>query len=141
MRPQSDGLDLPKVAVFVHSGEYDRVHEALSIAASAVAAGRHVDVFLFWWALERFAQGRLDEPDFHPAREDLVDRFESRRLPTLRSLLTYLRESGQCTVYACTGSMEILGLLRESLEPTIHQFIGWSTILQLTAGVVDRFWL
>jgi peroxiredoxin family protein len=130
-----------KVAVFLHSGEYDRVHEALSIAAAAVASSRHADLFLFWWALERFAQDRLDEPDLHPVRDDVVDRFESRRLPTLRGLLTYLRESGQCTVYACTGSMEILGLRRETLEPKVQQFVGWSTILQLTAGVADRFWL
>ena len=98
MAPQSSPIDLPRVAIFVHGGEYDRVHEALSIAASAVSAERHVDVFLFWWALERFAQGRLDDPDFAGNREDVVDRFERRRLPTLRSLATYLKESGKCTL-------------------------------------------
>jgi len=39
----------PKVVVFLPSGEYDRVHQG--------------------WALERFLQGRLDEPDFTPPRE------------------------------------------------------------------------
>jgi peroxiredoxin family protein len=141
MRPTGDKVDLPRVAVFLHSGEYDRVHEGLSIAASAIASQRRADVFLFWWALERFARDELDDPDFDPAREDLIDRFETHRLPTLRSLLTYLRESEQCTLYACTGSMQILGIPREALERTVHQFVGWSTILQLTAGVTDRFWL
>jgi len=115
------------------------MHEGLSIAATAVAAEKRADVFLSWWALERLAQGRLDEPDFD--REDLIDRFEARRLPTLRSLLAYLRESGQCTLYACTGSMEILGLKRDALERLVDRFVGWSTILQVTAGVTDRFWL
>ncbi len=139
MCPSGEKLDVSRVAIFLHSGEYDRVHEGLSIAASAVAGEKHADVFLFWWALERLAQGRLDEPDFE--REDLIDRFEARRLPTLRSLLAYLRESGECTLYACTGSMEIMGIQREALERSVHQFVGWSTILQLTAGVTDRFWL
>jgi peroxiredoxin family protein len=139
MGPQSRQIDRPRVAIFVHGGEYDRVHEALSIAAAAVSCEKHADVFLFWWALERFAQGRLDEPDFAGGREDVVDRFEDRRVPTLRSLWTYLRESGECTVYACTGSMQILGIKREALEPWVDQFIGWSTIFQLTAGVADRF--
>jgi len=130
----------PRVAIFVHGGEYDRVHEALSIAAAAVSCEKHADIFLFWWALERFAQGRLDEPDI-AGREDVADRFEERRLPTLRSLWTYLRESGGCTVYACTGSMQILGIKREALEPWVDQFVGWSSILQLTAGVTDRFLL
>ena len=139
MRPSNDKLDVSRVAVFLHSGEYDRMHEGLSIAATAVAAEKRADVFLSWWALERLAQGRLDDPDFE--REDLIDRFEARRLPTLRSLLAYLRESGQCTLYACTGSMEILGLKRDALERLVDRFVGWSTILQVTAGVTDRFWL
>ena len=139
MRPSNDKLDVSRVAIFLHSGEYDRMHEGLSIAATAVAAVKRADVFLSWWALERLAQGRLDEPDFD--REDLIDRFEARRLPTLRSLLAYLRESGQCTLYACTGSMEILGLKRDALERLVDRFVGWSTILQVTAGVTDRFWL
>ena len=139
MRPSADRLDVSRVAIFLHNGEYDRVHEGLSIAATAVAAEKRADVFLSWWALERLAQGRLDEPDFD--REDLIDRFEARRLPTLRSLLAYLRESGQCTLYACTGSMEILGLKRDALERLVDRFVGWSTILQVTAGVTDRFWL
>jgi len=139
MRPSNDKLDVSRVAIFLHSGEYDRMHEGLSIAATAVAAEKRADVFLSWWALERLAQGRLDEPDFD--REDLIDRFEARRLPTLRSLLAYLRESGQCTLYACTGSMEILGLKRDALERLVDRFVGWSTILQVTAGVTDRFWL
>ncbi len=131
--------DLVKVAIFLHGGEYDRVHEGLSIAAAAVSAEKHADVFFSWWALERLAQGRLDEPDFD--RSDLADRFEARRAPTLRALLAYLRESGKATLYACTGSMEILGIRREALEPWVHQFVGWNTILQLTAGVPDRCWL
>src|SRR5215831_689528 len=63
-----------RVAIFLHSGEYDRVHEGLSIAASAVASAKSVDVFLSWFALERLAQGKLDDPQFQPPREDIVDR-------------------------------------------------------------------
>ncbi|MFL5353060.1 hypothetical protein [Archangium sp.] len=135
----------PKVAVFLHSGEYDRVHQGLSIAAAAVASGRRVEVYLFWWALERFLQGRLDEPDFQPAREDVADRFETRRIPTLRQLLEHVRESGLGTVQGCTGSLGALGAepLADSLagKGLIDGWVGWSAILQRTAGVVDRFYL
>src|SRR5260370_39784315 len=109
MDPQSRQTDRPRVAIFVHGGEYDRVHEALSIAAAAVSCEKHADVFLFWWALERFAQGRLDEPDFAGGREDVVGRFEVRRVPKLRSLLPYLGESGEGTMYARPASMQKLG--------------------------------
>src|SRR4051794_34734788 len=47
------GPPASKVAIFLHAGDYDRVHQGLSIAAAAGASGRRVDVFFFWWALER----------------------------------------------------------------------------------------
>jgi peroxiredoxin family protein len=140
MKPNQVSAERPRVAVFLHSGDYDRMHEGLSIAAAAVASGRRADLFFFWWALERLAQDKLDEPDLVPPREDVVNRFETRNVPTLRSLLSFLRESGDCTVYACTGSLAIVGLAPSALEGKA-QFVGWSTILQLTAGVTDRFFL
>ena len=131
----------PKVVVFLHSGDYDRVHQGLSIAAAAVASGRRAEVYLFWWALERFLQGRLDEPDFTPAREDVSDRFETRRMPTLRQLLEHVRESGLGTVQGCTGSLGALGAEALADKGPIDGWVGWSAILQRTAGVVDRFYL
>src|SRR5438034_11835187 len=95
----------PRVAVFVHSGEYDRVRQALSVAAAAAAAERPVDVFFFGWALKRLADDDLDEPDFGPGRAEVTARFETRAAPTLRQLLSHLRELGGVRLYACTGSL------------------------------------
>lgn len=130
-----------KVAVFLHSGDYDRMHQGLAIAAAAAAAGRRVEVFLFWWALERCAKGELDEPEFSPPREEISHRFETVGAPTLRQLLAHARESGQCTLYACTGSVSTLGVQPPEIEGLVDRFVGWSSILKLTAGVVDRFYL
>lgn len=131
----------PKVVVFLHSGDYDRVHQGLAIAAAAVASGRRAEVYLFWWALERFLEGRLDDPDFDPPREDVADRFETRRIPTLRQLLEHVRESGLGTVHGCTGSLGALGAEHLANKGPIDGWVGWSAILQRTAGVVDRFYL
>jgi peroxiredoxin family protein len=131
----------PKVVVFLHSGDYDRVHQGLSIAAAAVASGRRAEVYLFWWALERFLKDQLDEPDFSPAREEVADRFERRAMPTLRELLGHLRESGLATVQGCTGSLAALGGEPVADKATIDGWVGWTAILQRTAGVVDRFYL
>ncbi|MFY2559410.1 hypothetical protein ACN469_17385 [Corallococcus terminator] len=131
---------LPKVVVFLHSGDYDRVHQGLSIAAAATASGRRAEVYLFWWALERFLRGDLDEPDF-AGRADITDRFESRGMPTLRALLEHLTESGLCTLAGCTGSLGALGGEPETSKSGIELWLGWSAILQRTAGVTDRFYL
>jgi peroxiredoxin family protein len=117
------------------------VHQGLSIAAAAVASGRRAEVYLFWWALERFLKDQLDEPDFSPAREEVADRFERRAMPTLRELLGHLRESGLATVQGCTGSLAALGGEPVADKATIDGWVGWTAILQRTAGVVDRFYL
>ncbi|QSQ14367.1 hypothetical protein [Myxococcus landrumensis] len=140
MRPRVSAPASPKVVVFLHSGDYDRVHQGLSIAAAATASGRRAEVYLFWWALERFLKGSLDEPDFK-GRDDISERFESRGMPTLRALLEHLKESGLCTLAGCTGSLGALGAESETARSGIELWLGWSAILQRTAGVTDRFYL
>ncbi len=62
-------------------------------------------------------------------------------MPTLRTLLSHLKESGLCTLHACSGSMAALGLRPPDLEGRVDQIVGWTSILQRTAGVSDRFYL
>lgn len=127
------------VCIFLHRGDYDAVHQGLSIAASAVSMGRRVELYFFWWALERLVKDTLDEPDLE--RDDVNATMELRGVPTLRQLLGVVRDSGQATVLACTGSMASLGLKPPDVEPKVDVLIGWTAILQRTAGVTDRFTL
>lgn len=127
------------VCVFLHRGEYDAVHQGLSIAASAAAMGRKVELYFFWWALERLVRGNLDEPDLE--RDDVNATMELRGVPTLRHLLDVVRDSGHATVFACSGSMTSIGLTPPDVEPKVDMLIGWTAILQRTSGVTDRFTL
>lgn len=125
------------VLIFLHRGEYDAVHQGLAVAAAAVSMGRRVEVYFFWWALERLARGNLDEPDLD--REDVNATMELRGVPTLRQLLDVVRDSGLATVFACSGSMAAVGLTPPDVEPKVDALIGWTSILQRTAGISDRF--
>lgn len=127
------------VAVFLHRGEYDVVHQGLAIAAAAVSLGRRAEVYFFWWALERLVRGALDAPDLE--RDDVNATMELRGVPTARQLLDVVRDSGLGTVFACSGSMAALGLTPPDVEPRVDALIGWTAILQRTSGVVDRFYL
>lgn len=126
------------VVILLHRGEYDAVHQGVSVAAAAVAGGRKADLYFSWWALERLAKDRLDEPDL---REDVAAAMERRQVPTLRQLLAHLRESGLARLYACSGSLHALGLNPGDVEGRVDELIGWSAILKRTAGVSDRFFL
>lgn len=127
--------------MFLHSGDYDRLHQGLSIAVAATTLGRRADLYLFWWALERLARGALDEPDFPPEHAATERRFETRGMPTVRELLQAARESGLCTVYACSGSMAAVVDTPDALRASVDQVVGWTTILKLTANVIDRYYL
>ena len=135
-----------RVALFLHSGDYDKLHQAASIAASATAAGRDVQIFFFWWALDQLLRGGLAEPSF---REGLApqatldaaeDAFESG-YPTAAALLEVARSSGKCVVYACSASAGLLGRRPDEIAGKVDQVVGWTAILSLTSGVVDRFYL
>lgn len=128
---------MPPVCIFLHHGEYDAVHQALSVAAAAVSMGRKVELYFFWWALERLVRGNLDEPDLE--REDVAATMELRGVPTLRQLLDVVRDSGHATLFACTGSMASLGVNPPDVESRVDLLIGWTSVLQRTAGVTDRF--
>jgi peroxiredoxin family protein len=125
------------LVIFLHRGEYDSVHQALSIAAAATATGRSVELYFFWWALERFVRGNLDTPDLD--RDDVNATMELRGVPTIRQLLDSVRDSGSAKIFACTGSIASLGLTPPDVEPKVDALIGWTAILQRTSGVVDRF--
>lgn len=99
-----------------------------------------MEVYFFWWALERLLTGRLDEADF-AEREDIASRFEARGLPTIRALLGHLRASGQVSVIGCSGSLAALGLTAAHAEGKVDTILGWTAILARTAGVTDRFYL
>lgn len=128
------------VCVFLHRGEYDAVHQGLSIAAAAVSMGRKVELYFFWFALERLVRGNLDEPDLD-GRDDVNATMELRQVPTIRQLLDVVRDSGQATLLACTGSMASLGLNPPDVEPKVDTLIGWTSILGRTQGVTDRFFV
>lgn len=134
-----------RVAIFLHSGDYDRLHQGCSIAASATAGGRDVQLFLFWWALDRFLRDGFSTPDFEQLKDpDLAaaaeDAFE-KGAPTAAALLEVAKASGRCTVYACSASASLLGRRPAEIAERVDQVVGWTSILGLTAGVVDRFYL
>lgn len=133
-----------RLVIFLHSGDYDRVHQGLSIAASGAALGRPVEIYFFWWALDRLIRGELDLPSrLGPGEqgEELAEEFAVRGHPTLRQLLEAARATGRVRLLACSGSLAILGHSPAAIVDKVDELVGWAGILDRTAGVADRFYL
>lgn len=134
------------VALFLHAGEYDRLHQGAAIAAAATAAGRKVEIFFFWWALRALVTGALSHPEGDarlgaPAEEAILHRLEAHSHPTAAELLAAARASGLCRLFACSASAELLGLRADALSDRVDSVVGWSGILARTEGITDRFYL
>jgi peroxiredoxin family protein len=127
------------ILIFFHRGEYDALHQGLSIAAASVATNRKVELYFFWWALERLAKDRLDEPDLD--RDDVNTTMELRSIPTLRQLLHVIRDSQMAHLFACSGSLASMGLNPSDIESKVDSLLGWTSILQRTQSNPNRFFL
>ncbi len=133
--------------LFLQRGDWESMHQALSIAAAIVAAGGSVEFFFSWWALERLLRDDLDVPRLAPPagllsdeeRAALEEHFAEKQFPSLRQLLTACKESGRAHLTACSGSLALLGRSRSELEGKVDDLAGWSTILERCVGTTERF--
>lgn len=121
--------------VFVSRREYEAMHLALSAALAAVSMGRKVELFFYWFALERLVKAKDAEVD---VRSDVADAMERRQVPSWQDLYAQVRQSGLSTSFACSGSVAAMGLLPTDVEPHVDALIGWASILQRTRGATDR---
>jgi predicted peroxiredoxin len=121
--------------VFITRADYEAMHLGLSAALAAASLGRKVELFFFWFALERLAKGRMIEADVRP---DIADLMERRQVPTLDALYAQVRGSGLATCFACSGSLAAIGVTPAEIEPHVDALIGWVSILQRTSGAADR---
>ena len=120
------------ILVQLVDARHDRLYQGVSFAVTAAASGRDVVVAFFLGALDALVSGRLEEPRFdglEPAlAERLAEGFE-RHPASIAQLLRDGREFG-VRVYACSGSVELLGLeVRDVLEH-VDDVVGLVTILR-----------
>jgi len=109
-----------RVVVFLSHADETSLRLAGSCALAAAALGDRVDVFLFGPALPAVVAGR-DEAD-GAAR-----------------LLHQARAVGTCRLLGCSAS-----LVEERMDPgeaerALDAVVGWSTVIEWSRGVVDRF--
>jgi predicted peroxiredoxin len=110
-----------RVVVFLSHGDPVSLRLAGSAALAAAAAGDRVDVFLFAGAVAPVVA----------AAED------GREEPG--GLLHQARELGPCRLVACSASVVEEKVPLEDADRALDAVVGWPTILEWSAGVVDRF--
>ncbi len=125
----------PALAILLTSGTLDKIVSACYLAASGIAMGRRVDFFLSWEPLLRLNEGSLGEAPLPETTmlEDAAVRAAMDGQPGPDQLLADLRASG-LKIYACTATMQMLGLSERDLEDKVDDFSGATAFLAMAGG-------
>ena len=117
----------------LHSGSYDRMYNALTVALTASAMGRPVSLLFTYWSLEYLRRDRgpalLLDNEAENHRSVIQGNLAAGRMHDIAELLDSAKELG-ISMYACVGSVSLLGMTRDELSEQIDDAIGMAEFLR-----------
>lgn len=127
-----------RLCIFLHSGSYDRVYQALSISTVFLATGGEVHVFWSYGALKRLAKGRTDdiviEGESAPFKDEIAKNLKRGTIDKISEMLNTAKKFGRFKIYACTASMAVLNIARDELIDAVDSSMGLVSFLELVKG-------
>ena len=123
-----------RLSVFLHSGSYDRVHSAFSLASVALAMGGEVEMFVMYGALYRLLKNAAEEVSGCGEEEvgkALEKSLRTGAIRTVPEMISMCKKMGGLRIWACSGSMALLGISRNELIDEVDGSAG-------LAGFVEK---
>lgn len=120
-----DEQDKP-ISLVLFSGTDDKLTAAAVLAVGAAAMGRPVNLFLQYYALDAFRNGRivLDHSLSPEATESQAPVIRAHKSQHWSELLKQAKELGEVNIQACALSMEMFGIGRNDLDPIVDGIEG-----------------
>src|SRR5689334_13397345 len=114
------------LSVVLFSGTDDKLNAAAVLAVGAAAMGRPVNIFLQYYALDAFRNGRV------MADHQLAPEATAEQAPAVRAhpgnhwseLLKQAKDVGDVDIQACALSMDMFHLTKEDLDPLVDGVEG-----------------
>ena len=116
--------------IILHSGDYDRIHHALSIALAAVDAEMECHIFVAYDALKKFTKDQINSVP-------MGSTFSRQLMP----LIEKGKETGNLRLYICGSSMSVMGLRREEMIDEFDELLGLSSFLAITSNANLSFFV
>ena len=117
-----------RLLLLLHDGSWDRIFQAASCAATASSTGWTVDVVLYFEALRKWLDGRVDEVSGGAVSVEAVEERISRP-PS--ALFDFARGQGNTRMLACTASLGLLGIDPDEAAGRVDELVGWPTVTAL----------
>ncbi|ADC66340.1 conserved hypothetical protein [Ferroglobus placidus DSM 10642] len=123
------------ISIIIHSGEWDRIYHAFSIASTYSALDKKVKVFLTYWAIETIVRGKFDCGS-EEKNEKIRKGMEEGKIKTLDEMIKLGKEFGNLEIIICSGSMEVLGIKEEELPDWVDRVGGLAEQLMEAEKVI-----
>jgi peroxiredoxin family protein len=127
--------DQSMIAVFLESGELQRLYTGLSLLVSAAADGRPARALVGFGALAPMLDERLMARALRPdAAPDVSDVGRDAFARTLAELRDTAVEMEDCRLWACAAAVESTGASRIEIEERLDGVMSTPRFLQEVAG-------
>ncbi len=138
-------MEEKKFILFLHSGSYDKLYQAVMLAVTAASMGNKVYIFLFFWALKKFATDTIDviDPPAGIQEEDkrLLEAVPQGQSNMLKELLSEVSGMGNLEIYACSGAVKLMELDEELVRSKVDDIIGLPTMLKMAEGAQAQLFI
>lgn len=138
-------MEEKKFILFLHSGNYDKLYQAVMLAITSASMGNKVYIFLFFWALRKFVTDKIDVIEFpdgmHEEDKRLLGAVPQGQPDMLKELLSEVSKMGNLEIYACSGAVKLMELDEELVKSKVKEIIGLPTMLKMAEGAETQLFI
>ena len=126
-----------KLAIIVEGGTLDKLYCTFILASTATSMDMEVHLYFTFWGLGTLVKGAMAKaglPATYKHLEEQMKRNLARmKYPTPHEMLKRLKQSGLLKIYACSPSMKMFDIKKDSLIPEVDEIAGAATFLEVAA--------
>ncbi|MFH7836429.1 MAG: DsrE/DsrF/DrsH-like family protein, partial [Candidatus Aenigmatarchaeota archaeon] len=121
---------MPKISIILASERIDKIYPAIILATSSVAMGWDAEIFFTFWGLLALKKGYETKNvslDYNEYKESLIKMIELGKIPEWKNMIKSFKNTGKLKIYACSTTMELLGINKGNLEDFVDNIVGAPT--------------
>lgn len=118
------------LVIVVSKGGADMAYPSLILATTARALGMDAHLYFTFWGMQLLTtEGRRKSMDVFPPD---MQKQMATTFPTIEQFMHQAKEAG-VHIHACSPTMQMFGMTKESLVSEAEDVIGASTFLELAS--------
>jgi peroxiredoxin family protein len=126
-----------KMVVVIHSGTVDKLLCAFTLASTAASMDIETNLYFTFWGLSMLKKGAMDKaglPATYKEYEEMLQtKLKEMNYPTPYEMLKRMKATGNVKVYACSPTMEMFGVTKDTLIPEVDKIAGAAAFLDIAA--------